>query len=210
MDLSDPLLIVEMSMWANAPLKKALSADETYFGLADGIGFEQVMVNDIIVTGQVRRPEYMKVLGFDEANQLILVERGWNSTPVASWKKGTNLRIFRAMSKAGRIETEYADIQQEDGTTENKLVKTYLAYDWDARDTCVPGCFWVEFKLLQMSPESVTPELETSLVPSFTPVDLTETDFACTTGEGVEWVRRFPESADGFLIRIVDSPTAEL
>jgi hypothetical protein len=31
----------------------------------------------------------------------------------------------------------------------------------------------------------------------------------CDLGSGVEWVRRFPLDAEGFLIKIVDSPTAE-
>jgi hypothetical protein len=29
-------------------------------------------------------------------------------------------------------------------------------------------------------------------------------------GTGVEWVRRFPSDGEGFLIKIVDSPTMEL
>ena len=49
----------------------------------------------------------------------------------------------------------------------------------------------------------------TSITPSFTDPDLTPASFGCGLGEGVEWVRRFPVSGEGFLIQIVDSPTME-
>ena len=62
-------LIAEMSMWANARLKKAITTDDLYFGLADNIGFQQVMVGDIIIMGRVKAPEYMLVEAFDEENR---------------------------------------------------------------------------------------------------------------------------------------------
>jgi len=46
-----------------------------------------------------------------------------------------------------------------------------------------------------------------SIVPSFT--SPTPSEVGCDIGSGVEWVRRFPSDGEGFLIKIVDSPTAE-
>lgn len=46
-------------------------------------------------------------------------------------------------------------------------------------------------------------------IPSFTSPDVTPSTFGCGVGAGVDWVRRFPVDSEGFLIKIVDSPTAE-
>jgi len=43
----------------------------------------------------------------------------------------------------------------------------------------------------------------------FTPISFTPADFGCEMGSGVEWVRRFPETEEGFLIHILDSPTSD-
>jgi 2-keto-3-deoxy-6-phosphogluconate aldolase len=45
---------------------------------------------------------------------------------------------------------------------------------------------------------------------SFTPSTMTAADFGCCLGAGVDWVRRFPASGEGFLIQIINSPTKEL
>ena len=55
--------------------------------------------------------------------------------------------------------------------------------------------------------------------PSFTPSVFPSTDpgintmlednYGCYAGSGVEWSRRFPATKEGFLIKIVDSPTRE-
>ncbi len=47
-----------------------------------------------------------------------------------------------------------------------------------------------------------------SIIPSFTDMSLTPSSFGCALEDGVESVRRFPISTDGFVIKIVDSPTS--
>lgn len=87
-------LVVEVNMWALAKLKTALAVDDTYFRLADDIGFEQVMMGDIIIMERARNPEYMLVTGFDETNNLIRVERAYHGTTASNWKKGTLMGFF--------------------------------------------------------------------------------------------------------------------
>ena len=210
LDLTDETLVLEANMWAEAKLKKDLDDSTDYFRLADDIGFEQVMVGDIIVFDRVRLPEHMLVKGFDETNKLIQVERGYNSTIISSWKKGTKIKIFRVLNGTAEIETVLTDITQLDGTVlEDQLKNTFLVYEWQANDTCLPGCFWLEFKLLKMSEEISMLSDSVSITPSFTPSTLSADDFYCGIGDGVEWARRFP--TDGaFLIQITNSPTAEV
>jgi len=50
----------------------------------------------------------------------------------------------------------------------------------------------------------------TSIIPSFSDENLTPYYFGCILGEGVEWVRRFPIDGEGFLIKVVFSPTTEV
>ena len=49
-------LVIEANMWALAKLKIAIDDTIDYFRLADDIGFEQIMVGDIIVMDRVRSP----------------------------------------------------------------------------------------------------------------------------------------------------------
>ena len=121
------------------------------------------------------------------------------------------MRIFRVLDASAVIELVLGDITQEDGTTlKDQLLETLLVYNWNANNTCLPGCYWFEFKLLKME-ESVSflSSSAPSVTPSFTPSSLTPTDFGCTIGSGVEWVRRFPTTGEGFLIHIPFSPTTE-
>lgn len=213
LDLTD--LIVESNMWAKAKFKAAVSSDDTYFGLADNIGFEQVMVGDIIIVDRARLPEHMLVTAFDETNSLIQVQRGYNGTAVSDWKKGMPIRIMKFTNRAAESEMVYEDIIQQDGSTlKDQLTSSFLIHSWQAKDTCLPGCYWLEFKLLKMAePSSAAPiygVAAPSVIPSFTDSSLTPEDFGCTLGLGVEWVRRFPVEGEGFLIRIVTSPTTEL
>ena len=210
MDFTD--LVIEANMWAKAKLKTAITINDTYFALADNIGFEQVMMGDIIIMDRARLPEHMLVTGFDETNNLIRVQRGYNGTQISSWKKGASLRIMKIMNATAESEMVFQDIIQIDGTTlTDQLTNSFLVYEWAAKDTCLPGCYWLEFKVLKM----VTPLAESPLmvadlvVPSFTDPNLTPEDFGCTLGVGVESVRRFPSNSDGFLIKIHNSPTAE-
>jgi hypothetical protein len=212
LDLTD--LVLEANMWAKAKLKAAIDEDDTFFQFADGIGFQQVMVGDIIVIDRVRLPEHMLVLGFDETNKYISVQRGYNGTQAQAFKKGQSLRIFRVMNAPAVTEMELDDIEQVDGTTlTDQIIASFLIYEFQANDTCLPGCYLLEFKLLKMAENGSAGMLSTStttVIPSFTDPSLTPEDFGCILGEGVEWVRRFPVTKEGFLIKITDSPTTEL
>lgn len=188
-------LVVESSMWALAKLKADITDATTQISFADGIGFEQVLAGDIIIAQRVRGPEKMLVTGFDEVAKTITVTRGHGGTTATAWKKGTVLRVFRFMSQAAATEMVTEDQTQVDGTVlEDQITESYLVYDWAPNDTCVPGCFWLEFKLMKMDPDLPAPD----------PAD------PCNIGEGVEWVRRFPVQGEGFLIKVEDSPTAEI
>jgi len=210
LDLTGDNLVVEVNMWANAKLRSPITPTDTYFRLADNVGFEQIMQGDIIIADRVRLPEHMLVTGFDETNYYIRVQRGYNATTPSAFKKGQTLKIFRAMGVTAEIETTLEDVLQIDGTTlEDQLSETFLVFEWDENTTCLPGCYWLEFKLLQMS--SGTSLLSAaSVVPSFTSSTLTPADFGCNLGTGVQWVRRFPANGEGFLIKVIDSPTMEL
>jgi hypothetical protein len=210
LDLTDPLLVLEANMWSKGKLKAAITAESTYFRLADDIGFEQIMQNDIIIMDRARLPEHMLVTGFDETNKLIRVQRAYHGTTASEWVKGTAFRVFRVLGVSAEIESVYEDIAQVDGTTlEDQLIETYLVYKWSANDTCLPGCYSFEFKLLKME-EPLTVGMLTSDEISFTPSTLDPSDFGCALGTGVEWVRRFPPNTEAFTISVVDSPTAEL
>jgi hypothetical protein len=64
LDLQDESLVLEVNMWAKGRLKAAITDSDTYFALADNIGFEQIMVGDVIVCDRARLPEHMLVIGF--------------------------------------------------------------------------------------------------------------------------------------------------
>lgn len=213
LDLTDENLVLEVSIWANAKLREDVTPDATYFRLANNIGFEQIIVGDIIVMDRVRRPEYMLVTGFDENNHLVQVQRAYQATEASLWKKGTSLKIFRTMNAAASIESVLGDEIQQDGTVlHNQLLETYLVYNWDPKDTCTPGCYWLEFKLLKMTADDEVSMLSDDTISniSFTPSTLSATDFGCCLGTGVESVRRFPQGCEGFLLYIANSPTKEL
>ena len=80
-------LVIEVNMWALARLRDNIDETCDYFRLADNIGFEQIMVGDVILMDRVRLPEMMLVEGFDEANKLVKVQRGYRDTTPSSWKK---------------------------------------------------------------------------------------------------------------------------
>lgn len=114
MDLTG--LVLEANMWASAKLKTAITATDTTLQLADNIGFEQILVNDIIVPQRVRGTENMRVIGFDESTYKVEVERGYNGTTASAWNRGTPLKIMRVVNAAALTEMIYADEQQADGT----------------------------------------------------------------------------------------------
>lgn len=144
-------LIVEINMWSSAKLKTDLSESADYFSVADNIGFNQIMVGDIIIVDQVRSPEKMLVLGFDEKNKFIKVQRSYHGTDANSYKKGTKIRIFRIMNEQARVEMDFKDVENVDGTLENDVIQSsFLTYDWKPEDTCLPGIYYLEFKVLKM------------------------------------------------------------
>lgn len=127
-------LVVEANMWATAKLKAAITADDEYFRLADDIGFEQIMVGDIIVMDRVRQPEIMLVIGFDEGNKFVRVERAYRSTTASAWIKGNKLRIFRILNAPAAIEISYIDVLNVDGTTTTDVLdEAYLVYNWSQK-----------------------------------------------------------------------------
>lgn len=209
-DLTDT--VVEVSMWLRAKFKAAVPSTQNYFSLADDIGFEQVNIGDIVVVDRVRSPEQMLVTAFDETNKLIEVQRAYNGTTADNYKKGQKVRIFRFLNAVGETQMTLQDVTQEDGSVlEDVLTESKLIYEWAAADTCLPGCYYLEFKLLKMlgtavpflGPLSLAP----SIIPSF--ISYSPSQIACDLGAGVEWVRRYPEDREGFLIQIIDSPTSE-
>jgi hypothetical protein len=222
LDLSGPV-IAEMSMWAKAKLKKNITDSDTFFGLADNVGFQQIDVGDIIVMDRVRNPEQMLVTGFDENLKLIQVQRGYNGSQVGSYHKGSCLRIFRVLNAVAETETVTEDVMDIDGSSSIQITDSRLVYNWQARDTCMPGCFYAEFKLLRMviptasltfttgflnQTEFFNPISTISCVPSIIPSFVPSVS-GCDLGAGVEWVRRFPLEDEGFRVKIWDTGTAE-
>lgn len=197
-------IVLEVNMWSKAKLKKTIEPEEDHFALADNIGFYQIMVDDVIIMDQIRSPEQMKVIGFDESNKIVFVERGYNNSEAQRHLKGSSLRIFRAKDHPAQIEYVYEDIVQTDGSVKNQLVNTFLICYWTPEMTCLPGCYWLEFKLIKMNTSLLNHISNISFTPSLTP-----DDYGCSYDENIEWMRRFPLSGEGFLIKIIDSPTAE-
>lgn len=213
MDLTD--LVVESAMWAKGKLKTAITADDTYFAFADNIGFNQIMIGDIIIMERARMPEKMLVTAFDEDNRLVQVQRAYHGTTAQKWKKGTPLRIMKFFGATASSEMLYQDILEIDGTTTvNVLTESFFVYEWGANDTCLPGCYFFEFKLLKMTEVTEMGFVQSmstpSVIPSFTPSNLSVTDFNCGLPAGIEWIRKFPSDVEGFLVKIFDAPNTEI
>lgn len=144
-------LVIEANMWALAKLRDTISDSDDYFRLADNIGFEQIMIGDIIVMDRVRLPERMLVIAFDEVNNLIQVQRGYHGTTPSAWKKGSTMRIFRMLNAPASAEMSFDDVQNIEGKIEKDVLQdSFLIYEWQPEDTCLPGCYWFEFKVLKM------------------------------------------------------------
>ena len=73
-DLTD--LIVEASMWTNAKLKTALTINDNLIKFADNIGYDSVDPDSILHVSSGRDFERMTVVGFDDVNKVIQVQRG--------------------------------------------------------------------------------------------------------------------------------------
>lgn len=144
-------LVLEASMWAKGKLKKALALTDTYFSLADNIGFNQMMVGDTIIMDRPRSPEHMLVVGFDEDDGLVLVQRAYHGTVAQNWKRGTPLRILKFSNSQAQTEMLFQDVLEMDGTTNpDVLIDSFFVYEWGPTDTCLPGCYYLEFKLIKM------------------------------------------------------------
>ena len=154
MDLTG--LVLEASMWFSVKLKTAIDAQISYFALADNFGYNQIKVGDVIQVNHTRMPEKMLVVGFDESNHLVWVERGYENTQTSAWKKGQKLRIFRFRNVPARTQMSFEDVAQIDGTVRNdQLMDSVLEYDWRPEDTCMPGCYYMEFVLRKLRDPAV-------------------------------------------------------
>lgn len=194
--------IVEASMWAKAKLKRAIDSTEDWISFADNIGFNQSYPGDIILVDRVRSPELMLIVGYDEDDKTVNVLRGYQATTPTSYPKGTKLRIFRLLNGSGETKMVYEEVEQIDGTRSTILSDSQLIYKWRSTDTCLPGCYYLEIKLLKIIDE-IAENPDEVFFPSVISLG------PCSMGFGVESVRRFPVSEEGFLIQITDSPTSE-
>lgn len=189
-------LVIEASMWTNTKLKKDITNISTTIEFADNIGFDQINEGTIIQIGDNRKFERMLIQSINEDAKTITVFRGQDSTQSYNWKKGSKIRLIRFLNRPAESELEYQDITNLDGTIEeNVLARSTLIYNWFAEDTCFWGKYYLEFKVMQVivATSTTTPN----------------PNYHCDLGAGVLWARRFPNDREGFLITILDSPTAE-
>ena len=179
-DLLTGNYVLQVNIWIKAKLKKAIDDVETVISFADNIGFELIKENNVILMDRARSPEKMLITGFDEENKTITVTRGYDGTSSQSWSKGSGLRVFRVIDADGEIESVLEDVEQEDGTVlKDQLTHTFLKYLWGDETTSLAGCYWLEFKLTELNE------------------DMTD----------IISVIRLPSEGEGYLIRIIDSPT---
>jgi hypothetical protein len=179
-DLTDENLVLEASMWFDAKLKADILVSGTSLSFADNVGFNSVLVGDVISTSRPRSPERMLVTSINESAKSVTVQRGYDGTSAYAWSKGEPLKIFRFRDAPAEIESVFEETTSLDGTTTTGLADTFLVFKWSGNHTSLPGCYWLEFKLIMMS------------------------------GGSVEWTKRFPLASDGFLISVIDSPTSEI
>ena len=195
-DLTD--LVAEASMWAKAKLKTTINETDTTISFADGIGFNQVMINDVLILDRPRLPEKLLVTGFDETLKTITVEREYQATTAQDWKKGTNIKIMKFINSTSVTEIIYQDVEQMDGSKVTTLMESFLIYEWGQYDTCLPGCYNLEFKLMKPTATSM-PVTSPNVIDSY----------GCGLPQDIEWMRRFPSNSEGFKIHIFDTPTGE-
>lgn len=149
MDLTD--LVLEATMWANAKLKINISDSDDHISLADNIGFNQIMVGDVLILDRARSPEKLLVTSFDEESKLVYVDRAYDGTTAQSWTRGSPIRIIKFMNSPAKTEMVYEDVLGLDGTTtEDVLQESYFVYEWSPEDTALPGCYYLEFKLIKV------------------------------------------------------------
>lgn len=150
LDLTDQNLIVEASMWFSTKLKKNISTSDTVVQFADKVGFNQILVGDKLIFQNVRKPETMTVVSIDESTNDITVSRA--DIP-SSWKKGSEIKVYRIKDASASIDTVTGDIIDETGATlTDQVIETDLVYNWDVNDTILPGCYYFEFNLVKLNP----------------------------------------------------------
>jgi hypothetical protein len=176
-DLTDENLLLDANMWFKARLKSSIDSSSSVISFADSVGFDQVSVGDIVLTDRTRNPEKMLVSSIDESAKTVTVQRGYESTSPDDWSKGTLLRIFKFVNEPAEIQSVFEQVENLEGTVAEELSDTFMVFNWNSPHTSMPGCYWLEFKLIMMSESSVL------------------------------WVKRMPLSKEGFMIRIVDSPS---
>jgi hypothetical protein len=175
-DLTDDNLVLESNMWFEAKLKTNIANSDLKIYFADNVGFDKVLVGDVIFLEKPRVLEKVRVSSIDESDKSITVERAYDGTLATSWDKGAILKIYRFLNLPSQIESIFQDVSQVDGTTQNELTDTFFVFNWSGNQTSLAGCYWMEFKLYYINPDS---------------------------GD-VDWVKSFPLSSEGFLISVLD------
>lgn len=174
-DLTDENLILEANMWFDAKLKSSIDALSTSIMFADNVGFDQVQVGDMILTGRIRNPEKMLVVSIDESSKTVQVERARDLTVADSWPKGTILKIFRFTDHPAEIQSVFEEVENLEGSVSEELSDTFMVFNWAPEHTAMPGCYWLEFKLIMMD------------------------------GSSILWTKKTPLSKEGFVVRIANS-----
>lgn len=176
-DLTDENLLLEASMWFDSKLKSNIDNLTMNIQFADNIGFERILVGDLIVVNHPRSPEKMAVVSIDEAGKSVEVARAQEGTIAQSWEKGTSLKVFRFVDEQAQIESLFEEVTDLDGSVSEQLTDTFFVFNWTPSQTSMPGCYWIEFKLTKVTPGP--------------------------GGETVDWTKRFPTSA-GWLVNVID------
>jgi hypothetical protein len=204
-DLKD--LVVEAAMWTNARLKTAITITDDLIRFADNVGYNSVGTSSILHVSNGRDFERMTIVGFDDVNKVIQVNRGACDTTIRPWTKGTTVKILRFFNSPASSELTYHNRENVDGTvTQNVLQRSTLIYEWKPEDVCFIGKYYFEFKVLKMAILNNLNAFDISTI-SITPIS--EINYHCELGLGVEWARRFPNDKEGFVIEVTSSPTAE-
>lgn len=202
-DLTD--LVIEASMWTLAKIRTSILSTDTIISFADNVGFEQLNVDTIIQVGNGRVFERMLIKTINEEDKTLTVLRGQLDTKAYNWKKGVSVKLIKFLNNPAIGELEYKDIELLDGTVEShKLVRSTLVYEWKQEDTCMCGKYFIEFKVMKISPIVIEPTLDVG-----SNVNPDEINYHCDNGANVEWMRRFPNDREGFVISVLGSPTAE-
>lgn len=166
---------ITANMWSNAKLKKDISNSESEILLADNIGLNTVVPEDILLLKSVSDHELVQVT--EIVDNTIIVERGYFDTTAVNWRKGTNIKVIKIMNSGATYDLVREDVIKLNGTVEqNVLVESYLVYNWFLDDTRVPGQYYFEFKVVEKN----------------------------EAGEIIS-SRKYPEEKEGILVNILDN-----